>query len=82
MKDLDTSTWVLQKQVEIRRPTPRGCWPCCYAFDIVWVKPDLRKGTILWDGANDWVIHEVFGTRRMPGRVHMTTRSTPEDPKP
>lgn len=64
MKDLDTSTWTPYKQCEVRRPSERG-----YYFDIVWIKPDLAKrGNTLVSGRGDiWTIHEVFGTRNMPG---------------
>lgn len=61
MIELDTASWVLQKQVEIRQPTEKG-----YFFDIIWVRPSLKKGDTLTDGYGSWTIHETFGIRKMP----------------
>ncbi len=66
--NVDESKFELYKQCEIRRPSPRVALNG-YFYDIVWIKADLaRKGARLV-GAHGhvWYVHEVFGSKRMPG---------------
>lgn len=62
--NIDDRNFELYKQCEIRRPSEKG-----YYFDIIWIKADLsRKGNTIQDEKrNEWVVHEVFGAKKMPG---------------
>lgn len=67
---IDDKNFELYKQCEIRRPSgkPFTTWPGYY-YDILWIKADLaRKGNIIKDErGDDYTIHEVYGSKRMPG---------------
>lgn len=61
---IDDKNFELYKQCEIRRPSEKG-----YYFDVIWIKAALaRKGSYIKDhNDNRWVIHEVYGSKKMPG---------------
>jgi hypothetical protein len=62
--NVDDRNFELYKQCEIRRPSEKG-----YYFDVIWIKSDLaRKGNTIQDSDdNNWSVHEVYGSKKMPG---------------
>ena len=76
--NIDARNFESYKQCEIRRPSSASVLhlgdrlvnkSAGYYFDIIWIKADLaRKGNNLQDGKNNiWAVHEIYGTKRMPG---------------